>query len=67
MIYKNHNLCDYKKSKYLFYCSKCDNIIKGELKTTDGGFLWWYYLDAEKGGFYPIKDCNDIIIKKLLE
>lgn len=67
MIYKkNHHLFSVKNSQYVFHCSKCDNIVKGEIKTKVG-FVWWYYLDYEKGGFWPLKDCNEMIIKKLLE
>lgn len=66
MIYKNHNLSSMRNSNYIFHCKNCNNIIKGEVQTKDG-FQWWYYLNFEKGGFWPLNDCNEMIIKDIIE
>jgi hypothetical protein len=62
MIYLNHDLISYKKSKEQFFiCKKCDNLIWHQIAD------FWYYLDDAADMFKALKDCNEIIIKKLLE
>ncbi len=63
MIYKNHNLKSIKNSNKIFKCEKCDNIIQHQIFGSD----WWYYLDYSNGIFMPLKDCNDMIIKEIIE
>ena len=62
--YKKHKLESVKGSKYIFYCKKCNNIIK---YSSSLYYDYIYYLDYEKGGFFPLNDCNEIIIKNILE
>jgi len=60
MIYKNHILTPIKNSKRIFKCEKCDNIIQWQMGN------WWYFLDYTRGGFFPLRDCHEMIIAEVL-
>lgn len=63
---QNHELKSMRNSKYIFHCDRCNNIIKCEY-IRNGVPTLIYYLDYDKGGFWPLKDCNEMIIKEVLE
>lgn len=64
----NHKLVSIKNSKYIFKCITCDNIIKIEHSLFNNTTIAWkYYLDYDKGAFFPLKDCHEMIIKNIIE
>lgn len=66
--FKNHKLSSIKNSKYIFNCEKCNNLIKFDSPFMQiSGYNWVYYLDYEKGGFWPLRDCHDMLIKDIIE
>ena len=61
----NHDLDSIENSKYIFRCLKCSLIIKLELFPDD--YIGKYFLHYKSGHFYPLEDCHEMIVKKLLE
>lgn len=58
----NHELKPYHETSiHYFICNKCQNLIHHQFDE------WWYYLNKKRDMFVPLEDCNEMIIKELLE